>query len=257
MKKIISVILLALLFALTLNFVYADENVSKDYLEVVDDLEKYSQTTFSLKIRFTHFLNTVEYKLDQIDYVILKLEENNIDSTSILEKRKELEVIKDEINSVLALDIANPDDFVLKYVSLKQDALKIVSETRSLFKEVIPTELHDEISMIYRGQRQEIRDEYRNNIKELVKNHNLEMKIKMNNNFNEYKKQFCEDGVCLNNQKELKNNFQNKMMQNRMERNIDHKEMISQKTNEMKEMAQKRREVMQNRNQNLNIGGNR
>ncbi len=257
MKKIISIVLLALLFALTLNFVHADENISKSYLDVAGDLDNYSQTTFSLKIRYTHFLNTLEYKLNQIDSVILKLEENNIDSTSVLEKRKELEVIHAEITAVLESDVFDRDELILRYVSLKQDSLKIISETREIFKDIIPTELHTEISSLYRAQRQEIKEAHRNNILELVRSHNLEMKIKMNNNFIEYKQNFCQESDCIGNQKQLKNNFQTKMMQNRSDKNIAYKQMISEKNNDLKEMAQKRREVMQNRKQNLNVGGNK
>ena len=255
MKKIIGVILIALAFAFSINLVYANEN--QNYIYVVEDIENYSQTTHALKIRFTHFLNTVEYKIDQINFTINRLEENNIDTSNIRERLIQFEVIKEEIEEILRDHTLNQDDLILRYVSLKQDALNLVSRTREVFKEVIPPEIHSQISSIYRDRRIEVRDAHRENIQNLVKSHNQEMRLKMQNNFNQHKKIYCADEGCFQNRDEIRQGFQNRINEDRFKQNLEHRQMVLERKQTLNSMNENRKEVMQNRTARINIGGTR
>ncbi len=257
MKKILGIVLLAFLFSFVIGFSYAQEINEEEYLGLSNDLDKYSQTTFSLKIRFTHLSNTIDYKIDQINYVITRLEDENIDTSQVIEKLSGFEVLIDRIDEIIESDEFLKEDLVLEYVSLKKESLQLVSETREIIREIIPLELHQEIKSLYGDQRKEVREGQREIIQNLVRNHNLEMKIRMNNNFNDFKNQFCNENDCLNDMPHLKQNFENKMMQEKVQRNIQNRENISQNIQAIKIMNQERREIMQNRMNNMHIGGNR
>jgi hypothetical protein len=261
MKKIFSIILLAFVFAFAINLVYADEvNLQTDqniYVNSLSDLDNYSQTEFSLKIRFTQLLGSIDNKIYQLNETINFLTEYNLDTNTVENKLTELEQIKLDVLDVLDSNNFSKDDLILNYVSLKQDSQRIVFETRDLIIDVIPLELYPEFKDRLVTSNKQLKTESQERIKSLVKEHNSKMKQNMNKGFNEFRNGFCDNNAdCFKDKELLKYNFKNKLLEGKTKLNIEHQMLVNKNFDKLQNMMMNRHNKFNN-GQGQGFGGNR
>jgi len=202
MKKIISVVLLALLFAVLLNVVHAqDTNTTDDTNTIIDsntiidanhidsDLHRFTGTTFSMKIRLTQLMDKVDLRIEQTQYVITKLDDlndSNINTTVVASKLDDLIQIRNDINVTINSD-ENVDVLTSDFVTLKKASILKIAEIRAEFVGLIPDSLRKELKNEFKNERKDLKAEYRDMVKQYIKENNQQLRQRFNDAFKNFK----------------------------------------------------------------------
>jgi len=220
-----------------------DENVIN---EAISEIETHASSQFALKIRFTQLLGTINLKIEQTQLIISKLQDNNIDTSAVEDKVSELISIKNDV--LTTLESITPDYNIetlgAQYVATKQSAMYVIKEIREWNNANVSKEIREDIKKELQSQKKELKTEDKLQIRELVREHNAQIK-------NDYQKTYEQLKQQKRDMNEIKQNLidikQEQLQQQKIKMQFTKEKIKSQAEVMTKEKIQNIREIV-NRN---------
>lgn len=220
-----------------------DENVIN---EAISEIETHASSQFALKIRFTQLLGTINLKIEQTQLIISKLQDNNIDTSAVEDKVSELISIKNDV--LTTLENITPDYNIetlgAQYVATKQSAMYVIKEIREWNNANVSKEIREDIKKELQSQKKELKTEDKLQIRELVREHNAQIK-------NDYQKTYEQLKQQKRDMNEIKQNLidikQEQLQQQKIKMQFTKEKIKSQAEVMTKEKIQNIREIV-NRN---------
>jgi hypothetical protein len=220
-----------------------DENVIN---EAISEIETHASSQFDLKIRFTQLLGTINLKIEQTQLIISKLQDNNIDTSAVEDKVSELISIKNDV--LTTLENITPDYNIetlgAQYVATKQSAMYVIKEIREWNNANVSKEIREDIKKELQSQKKELKTEDKLQIRELVREHNAQIK-------NDYQKTYEQLKQQKRDMNEIKQNLidikQEQLQQQKIKMQFTKEKIKSQAEVMTKEKIQNIREIV-NRN---------
>ncbi|HOD89611.1 MAG TPA: hypothetical protein PKK56_00800 [archaeon] len=220
-----------------------DENVIN---EAISEIETHASSQFALKIRFTQLLGTINLKIEQTQLIISKLQDNNIDTSAVEDKVSELISIKNDV--LTTLESITPDYNIetlgAQYVATKQSAMYVIKEIREWNNANVSKEIREDIKKELQSQKKELKTEDKLQIRELVREHNAQIK-------NDYQKTYEQLKQQKRDMNEIKQNLidikQEQLQQQKIKMQFTKGKIKSQAEVMTKEKIQNIREIV-NRN---------
>ena len=220
-----------------------DENVIN---EAISEIETHASSQFALKIRFTQLLGTINLKIEQTQLIISKLQDNNIDTSAVEDKVSELISIKNDV--LTTLENITPDYNIetlgAQYVATKQSAMYVIKEIREWNNANVSKEIREDIKKELQSQKKELKTEDKLQIRELVREHNAQIK-------NDYQKTYEQLKQQKRDMNEIKQNLidikQEQLQQQKIKMQFTKGKIKSQAEVMTKEKIQNIREIV-NRN---------
>jgi hypothetical protein len=190
-----SVLFIFVFFVLFFNFVFAeDTNTQNDPITITvnneyeyseeeifeNELQKYVSTPMGLKISATNLDNTINLKIKELEIIINELY-NEIDEEHIVylkERLADLVYLKEYLQAeVLSLTVDVPEEDILDTIILVRQRLnQTVRDTKDYLKDIVSTDIKQNIQEKLVQEKQRIRTEIimqnKERKRELVKEHN-------------------------------------------------------------------------------------
>lgn len=220
-----------------------DENVIN---EAISEIETHASSQFALKIRFTQLLGTINLKIEQTQLIISKLQDNNIDTSAVEDKVSELISIKNDV--LTTLESITPDYNIetlgAQYVATKQSAMYVIKEIREWNNANVSKEIREDIKKELQSQKKELKTEDKLQIRELVREHNAQIKNDYQKTYEQLKKQKRDMNEIKQNLIDIK---QEQLQQQKIKMQFTKEKIKSQAEVMTKEKIQNIREIV-NRN---------
>jgi hypothetical protein len=256
MNKILKFLSVFLIFTIIFSFVNlinaddlndVDLEQSEDLI-IEQDLADYSSTNYAMKIRLTQLENTVNFKIEQLQIIIDKLNENEISTEELETNLGKFIVLSEELKVKSDVDeIIDAKETTTYFISTKQESVDLMQNCRQYLLENVPEHIVQETREEVHNYRKEIKVEQKEKMKNLVKEHNLAIRNKYKKIFSDIKESQSGDTNKSINALEIRNRIKeqtkNKILESKNSFVQNQKMQILENKEKIEKYKQKRLET--------------